>query len=171
MGPHAYRPNKLNINGPPVLNTPSQLGAGPLSKARCSIVGLEGLYPGTPSGTVVEDTDTQEAPDDIRECLHGLMHTRLSMCMLGLSWGKWSDAPASRTPAVAVITIQNGHAITSVGLLWPIPVLCDIFTLFPSCLFLQKRVYPEEVELVKSMWLDPRGVQQPSRFLATFFFF
>lgn len=74
--------------GPPVLNTPSQLGTGPLSKARCSIVGLEGLYPGTPSGTIVEDTDTQEAPDDIRECLHGLMHTRLSMCMLGLPQGK-----------------------------------------------------------------------------------
>lgn len=38
-----------------------------------------------------------------------------------------------------------------------LPAPCDIFTLFPSCLFLQKRVYPEEVELVKSIWLDPQG--------------
>lgn len=55
--------------------------------------------------------------------------------------------------------------------LCPIPVLCDIFTLFPSCLFLQKRVYPEEVELVKSIWLDPQGCSATLPLPGNFFLF
>lgn len=85
---HAQTKENYNINGPPVKNTTSQPGADPPTKARWSIAVLGALYPGTPSGIVVKDADTQEAPDDIRECLHGLMHTELSMCMLGLPWGK-----------------------------------------------------------------------------------
>lgn len=120
---------KLNINGPPVLNTPIQLGAGPLSKARCSIVGLED--PGTPSGTVVEDTDTQEAPDDIRECLHGLMHTRLSMCMLGLPWGRVIRCPGITDPCCArKHNPKRSHAITSVGLF---PVQFQRYVTFLHC--------------------------------------
>ena len=55
---------------------------GPPSKARWSIADSGGLYFG------VEDPDAQEAPDDIIECLHGLVHNRLSMCMFGLAWCK-----------------------------------------------------------------------------------
>lgn len=86
---HAQTKENYNIEGPPVKNRTSQLGADPPTKGpRWSIAVMGVLYPGTPSGIAVEDADTQEVPDDIRECLHGLMHTKLSMCMLGLPWVK-----------------------------------------------------------------------------------
>lgn len=116
---HAQTKENYNINGPPVKNTTSQLGADPPTEARWLIAVLGVLYPGTPSGIVVEDADTQEAPDDIRECLHGLMHTKLSMCMLGLSWGgQVIRCPRITDPCCACKQgSKYGHAITSVDLI------------------------------------------------------
>lgn len=53
---------------------------------------------------------------------------------------------------------KRSHAIASVGLL-SVQFQRSVTFLhsFPPCLFLQKMVYLEEAELVKSIWLYPQG--------------
>lgn len=116
-----------------------------------------GLYPGSLTGTCEEDTDTQEAPDDIRECLHGLMHTRLSMCMLGLLRGKWSDAPGSQTPAVPVNTVQIKDLLSPLNFVFSAGDIEFRHFYTVSFLFLLKKtLHPEEVLLGKSLSIDPQ---------------
>lgn len=88
-------------------NTPSLHRTDSPSKVIGSIVDSGGLHPSSLTGTFVEDTNTQEAPDDITECLHDLIHNRLFMSTFALAWGKWSEALGSWNPAEPANTGQN----------------------------------------------------------------
>lgn len=133
--------------------SPSPLGPDPPSKARWWIADSGGLHPRALAGTFVEDTDAQEAEDDIIECLHGLVHNRLSMCMFGLAWCKWSDALGPWTPAVPANTGHNKVKSDSSVL--------GIFTVVPFCLLLQLTAYHEDGHLGKSIRNDTQSSNLP----------
>lgn len=69
------------------------------SKAIWSIVDSGGHHPMVSHWDSVEDTDTQEAQDDITECLHDLIRDRLSMWTFAFAWCKRSEALGPWNPA------------------------------------------------------------------------
>lgn len=50
------------------------------------------------AGTPEEDREKQEATNENRSCLYGLMHTRLSMYMLGLPFRASGQMPLGHGP-------------------------------------------------------------------------
>lgn len=104
---------------------------------------LQGLSMG-----LLWETQTQEAPDDITECLQVFMYNRLSMCMFGFAWCKWLDALGSWTPA----KVKSDSSVLG------------IFTVFPSCLLLQLTVYHEDGHLGKSIHRDTQFCKLPETF-------
>lgn len=61
-----------------------------------------------------EDRERQEATNENRSCLHGLVHTRLSMYMLGLSSGQAVRCPRARDCCCACKLISQKLEVTSV---------------------------------------------------------